>query len=358
MTYEGFRQSVLEEMAAQGISKADLRAAYVEEMEASEEWRILYPRIYQGTGGYGSPKRAAETYYMAVNWMMDNAATAPAAFRAIYCAACVAKEHAFPVFFVDAQLLSAVLNTDPPSGVRWTEMKLPFEAGVFCLPRGAFRYVDGSEVNHLGWLRAHKGDALRFNERAPAVNALNDAFLVYAQPLNDEGTVLFSNLNADERPYIDNSEVNDSWRGTFDLPLTSGDDEFLRLCRSLVFGLLMVMNARPALISYGRREGKQSKKTRREFWTPNIIGRGYRAQREHQGGSHASPKAGWRHGHYTHQIIGNVRNNPDFVSAGSLPRLFDGRIDWDSIDDDTRVKFWRHHYHHWLEPIWVDGQAS
>lgn len=63
-------------------------------------------------------------------------------------------------------------------------------------------------------------------------------------------------------------------------------------------------------------------------------------------------------------------------SAASLPRLPDGRIDWAGIDDETRAKFWRHHEHrwldqrqlkffsgnvidveHWLEPIWVDGEA-
>ncbi len=306
MNYEDFRESVLADMEAQGISKEELRAAFIEQMETTEEWKILYPRIYQGAGGYGSPKRAAETYYMAIDWMTNNAAIAPAAFRAIYCATCAAKEHAFPLFFVDAQLLSAVLNTSTPSGLLWSEMKLPFEAGVFCLPRGALRYIDGSEVNHLGWLRARKGEAFRFSKHTPTINADNDAFLTYAQVLNDVGTVLFSNLNADERPYIDDSEISDLWRGTFDLPLASGDDEFLRQCRALVFGLLLAMDARSQLVSYGRREGKQSKKNRREFWTPNIIGRGFKVGRQSSGEkeSHASPRLHWRRGHFRAQRHG------------------------------------------------------
>src|SRR6266540_1226772 len=245
MNYEDFRESVLADMEAQGISKEELRAAFIEQMETTEEWKILYPRIYQGAGGYGSPKRAAETYYMAIDWMTNNAAIAPAAFRAIYCATCAAKEHAFPLFFVDAQLLSAVLNTSTPSGLLWSEMKLPFEAGVFCLPRGALRYIDGSEISDL-------------------------------------------------------------WRGTFDLPLASGDDEFLRQCRALVFGLLLAMDARSQLVSYGRREGKQSKKNRREFWTPNIIGRGFKVGRQSSGEkeSHASPRLHWRRGHFRAQRHG------------------------------------------------------
>lgn len=356
--YEQWRDAAFAHLEAHGLSKADVRANFIDKMEASEEWKILYPRVYQGVGGFGSPKRVAETYYMAIHSVMNTPATATAAMRAVYCAACQAGENAFPTFFVDAQLLSAVLNTNPPSGVRWSEMKLPFEAGVFVLPRGSLRYIDGSEVNHLGWLRAREGNGCCFGAGAPIVNVPYDAFIIYALPLNEDGTILYSTLDAKQRPYIDDSPLEESWRGTFDLPLTSDDQGFLLLCRSLVFGLLMVMNARPSLISYGRREGKQSKKSQREFWTPNVIGRGYRAQREHQGGTHASPKAGWRRGHYTHQVVGNIRNNPDFVSATDLPRLPDGRIDWANIDDDTRIRFWRYHYHHWLEPIWVDGETD
>jgi hypothetical protein len=356
--YMVLREAVLADLEGQGLSSADLRAALVEEMEASPEWKVLYRRVYQGVSGYGSAKRAAETYYTAIQWLKNALATAPAAIRAVYCAACQAKENDFPIFFVNAQLLSAVLNTSLPAGIRWSEMKLPFEAGVFCLPRGTLRYVDGTEVNHLGWLRARKGDLFRFGSLEAAVSVPYDAFTVYAQPLNEDGTILYSSLDENERPYIDDGIIEESWRGTFDLPLTAGDDEFLRLCRSLTFGLLMVMVSRPSLVSYGGRERKQSKKSEREFWAPNIIGRDYKAQREHQGGTHASPRGGWRRGHYTHQLIGSIKNNPDFISAASLPRLQDGRIDWASIDDETRAKFWLHHEHRWLEPIWIDGEAE
>lgn len=232
------------------------------------------------------------------------------------------------------------------------------QAGAFSLARGSLRYIDGSDVNHLGWLRVREGDALRFSERAPEIIAPSDLFMVYGQALNDEGTTLYSTLTANELPYIDNHVAESRWRGTFDLPLASGDDEFVRLCRSLVFGVLMVMNARPQLVSYGKCERKQAKRGGREFWSPNVIGRGYKAQREHQGGARSSPREGWRRGHYTHQPTGNIKNNPDFISAASLPRLHDGRIDWDNIESETRAKFWRNHEHRWLEPIWVDGQAS
>jgi hypothetical protein len=155
-----------------------------------------------------------------------------------------------------------------------------FEAGVFVLPRGALRYIDGSEVNHLGWLRAHKGDGFCFNDGAPMVTLPYDAFNIYVQLLNEDSTILHSILDAKQHPYIDDIRLEEPWRGTFDLPLTSDDEEFLRLCRLLVFGLLMVMNARPSLISYGGRQGKPSKKSQREFWTPNVIGHGYKAQRK------------------------------------------------------------------------------
>lgn len=305
--YENMKRSAKAAMEEQGITSADLYAAFREEMEASPEWKVLYPRVYQSAAGYGSPKRVAETYYTAVDWVKSDPATAPAAFRTVYCAACKARENNFPMFFVDKELLSAVLNTNPPSGVRWDELNLPFEAGVFVLPLGTMRYVDGSAVNHLGWCRARKGDALRFDETTPPVNAPDDSFAVYAQPLNEDGTVLFSNVDATRRPYIDDDTIiNSLWGGAFDIPLSSDDDGFLRQARALVFGLLLAMSARPQLVSYGQRQGKQSKKGRREFWTPNIIGRGFRVERESTGekGTHASPRLHWRRGHFRAQRYG------------------------------------------------------
>jgi hypothetical protein len=363
MNYEDLRQKVLADLTAQGLTMADLREAYVEEMEASPEWQIIYPRVYTGVGGYGSPKKVAETYYTALHWVKDNPNSSPAAMQAIYGAACMAKRYNFPLFFVDENLLAAVVNTEPPSGVRWAEMKLPFEAGAISLPRGALRYIDGTDVNHLGWCRVRKGDEMRFDDRSLPIKAPDDCFITYAQPLNEEGTVLFSSLDGTSKPYIDACVLEERWHAFFDLPFAAGDEEFLRLTRSLVFGLLMVINARPALVSKGRREGKQSKGNKREFWTPNVIGRDYHAQREHQGGSHGSPRGGWRRGHYTHVAFGSIKNNPDFVSAASLPRAYNEatatwHIDWDKVDDETRVRFWENHYHHWLEPIWVDGEAG
>jgi hypothetical protein len=54
MEYERWRDAAFAHLEAHRLSKADVRAGFIEKMEASEEWKILYPRVYRGVGGFGS----------------------------------------------------------------------------------------------------------------------------------------------------------------------------------------------------------------------------------------------------------------------------------------------------------------
>src|SRR5262245_59693899 len=304
--YDDFKKFIAEEMERTGVTREQMHNEFRKYMEQHDDWKTLYARIYQGVEKYGSPKRVAETYFSALNWVMDGTGKAPAAMQAVYAAACRARDFAFPAFFVEPEFLAAAMQTRPPEGMRWDEIKLPFEAGVFCLPRGSLKYIDGSEVNHVGWMRARAGEQMTWGSRAPIINNRNAAFLIYAQPDNFDGTILFSNLNADEAPYISDEEIRVLWHGAFDLPLAEGDDAFIRQCRMVCFSLLLAMQARPQLVSTGQRTGKRAKKGGREFWTPNIMGRGFRVLREVSGetGTHASPRLHWRRGDFRAQRFG------------------------------------------------------
>ena len=75
---------------------------------------------------------------------------------------------------------------------------------------------------------------------------------------------------------------------------------------SLLFGTLLAMTARPELVERGKCERvieARKDRPRKEFWSPNIVGRRYRTKIE-GGGSHASPRMHWRRGHFRSQPYG------------------------------------------------------
>jgi hypothetical protein len=98
--------------------------------------------------------------------------------------------------------------------------------------------------------------------------------------------------------------------GVFELPLATGEEEFLAQLWRIAFNTLLALEARPSLQSGpGRRVGTHTKGVRREIWEPTIIGRGYRIARERTTptGAHASPRVHWRRGHYRRQAFGPER---------------------------------------------------
>lgn len=75
----------------------------------------------------------------------------------------------------------------------------------------------------------------------------------------------------------------------------------------MVFGVLLCLRARPALLTPAVREKvvpARHDKPKREFWTPVYIGKGYYPKREASQGSHASPRMHWRRGHFRNQAYG------------------------------------------------------
>jgi hypothetical protein len=269
--------------------------------------------------------------------------------------ASLAFEYDLPSFFITREFLAAISQTELPN-MRWTDAKLPFEAGLLYLPLGALRDPEGAPVNLLGWCRQHKGEMILVGDKAK-INCEDDAFIVFG--LCDPSTerMYSRGINASQTPYITGPVIplEDNKRGILDMPLTKDDEAFLEQMASLCFSILLAQTSTPALLTMGTRNGKGSKKSKkgqREFWTPNYIGLNYRIKRADQDGTHASPRSIRRRGHWTHQPVGDFRGNENFVSAATLPRFIDGRINWDAVPEERRTAFWRNHELHWIEPIW------
>jgi hypothetical protein len=89
--------------------------------------------------------------------------------------------------------------------------------------------------------------------------------------------------------------------------LTKEGSEFANKLHAIVFGTMMALNARPALIDREYLTNvvpAKKDKPRKEFWSPNVIGRNYRLPRQEPVGTHSSPRLHWRRGHFRQQPYG------------------------------------------------------
>src|SRR6266542_3581367 len=319
-------------------------------------WKKCCPRVYQGAGGYESAPYVALTPASSITWMDARLPSRPVAAESLAIIASRAFNDGLPTFFVSKDLLSEVSNDLPPNA-RWTDAKLPFEAGLLYLPVRALTDPEGKPVNVLAWARQRKGEQIMVGSRTRVICA-EDAFIVCG--ICDSWTErLYSRtIKASQTPYIVGPTVGEV-RGVFDVPITSDDATFLSQITSLCFALLLIQRARPDFVTEGHRKtGARTEKVNGDVWTPNFIGRTNRIRREPQGGTHASPRSKRRRGHWTHQPIGPFQKNPDFVPISTLPYLEDGRIDWEKVPNDTQRAFWDNHELMWIDSISDESNPS
>jgi len=294
------------------------------EHEEPDLWRECYPRAYADAERYGSPKIAAAAIATAVTWISGNYQSAPATVRNIYLAACVARRFNFPALFLAPDLFAAIAETEPPADLRWQDLPLPFEAGAFCLPAGAFSHPTDGPCSVISWARIRADEQLQW-PGLQKVALREDVFIVHVGLHAASGFPLLDTvLNADSSPFVGDSHspgvhTQPGRDGIYNLPLASSESEFLRQCRAIVFSTLLAIEARPALVSEGRRV-TTGKRGHREMWTPNVIGREYRIARESgEAGTHASPRLHWRRGHFRDQRHGPGWAGRSLAGSGLIP---------------------------------------
>lgn len=282
------------------------------ETKEADLWREVYPRAYGDADRFGSPKVAAALAATSITWIREGYDRAPATARNIYLGTCVARRFAFPALFLAPDLFAAVAETEPPADLRWQDLLLPYEAGTLCLPTGAFAHPTDGPCGVLCWARARAGESLQW-PGAQRVALQEDAFFVYTGLTSGTGFPLLDTvLNAKTSPLVGDSHspgthTQPGRDGIYNVPLAPSESAFLQQCRALVFSALLAIEARPALVTEGKRVAA-GKRSHREIWTPNVIGREYRIAREGSGaGTHASPRLHWRRGHFREQRFGPGR---------------------------------------------------
>lgn len=323
---------VLQKANVRGGSPENLRELF-QKAEQTPMFRQFYPRAYPSIGNYYSPKMFAGylTGYTIHSAHVGLDAT-PTAMRLMLPGLAKMIEQKMPMLFVTSELLSAVLRTDFQDDIEWTEMKLPYEQGVLVLPKGALKAPgEDGDVGFIYWGRIRKGQHMSPALGIPNMETLADSFSIVAL-CPETGIMYDSNLTATYRPTLrlhnlfyrgegegfvaSNDDVSDTRPSTLafspfdEQHLSEADAEFLERLGVVVFGTMLALRARPALLTPARlvTVAKNTKKgTRTEFWDPVYLGKGYYPQREKSTGTHASPRMHWRRGHFRHQAYGAGR---------------------------------------------------
>lgn len=304
------------------------------ETKGRDVFRMFYPRIYIDAGRYHSPKQVATMQATAIfdphltNAAIDGLETAPNFLRAILPSFHCYVSHRAPTFFIAPDLLEAIKRTTFSGEIDWAELPLPFEAGLFILPKGALIHSEHGDAAAIYWGRTQPGSQPSIVHWLPGTQIMTTHFLL-ASIFTERMITLDTSLVSSENSKL---KINDLFNlnGARKKPrsregerVTDEDVDFQEAAGAVAFGTFLAMNARPQLVERGhitRTVGKGA--LRREFWTPNIIGAKYKIKREvpHIGqdgkfefsperehGTHASPRMHWRRGHFRNQPCGHER---------------------------------------------------
>jgi hypothetical protein len=325
-------QQVREETGYQSIAKVLER---IMEENFPDLVKKFYPRVYESIGAYHSPKAcAAQLANVVAETLRYGFNKTPTAYRLMMPSLKYLIDHKMPTFFIAPALLEAVQRTDFDGDISWVDMHLPFEHGVFILPKGGLRHPTDGEVSMIVWSRVQPIDYPPPVAGIPTTTVDHVGFVILA--LCPERCVWYdSTLSVNHRPTLRLHNLfyrqpgdelprrADKTVPGLDADLSEDDEGFIEKLGVIVFGTLMAMNAKPELVSWHRLLRKIVKKeSTREFWQPNIIGLHYKHKvgREipkmvhgkavyttEQHGTHASPRMHWRRGHFRQQAIGKGR---------------------------------------------------
>lgn len=283
-----------------------------------ELWHRCYPRIYQEPhkcGEYWSPKLLAlDLYGIGLKWQ-NNIIGRSEQYE--FQVASHLAHFKVPQFWLARDMAEAIKQTVPPvTGWDWYNAELPFEAAVIHLPKGILPH-DNPEEGHgafVGYARLRANDEKRSGLLPHTTYASTNGCMVLIANSSHGGHFYHWNLPYDAYPTLDLTALDKACHEPWDSAqhqsgwwytphMSYEDNSFLGRAGHLLFGALLLLDARPDLLTKAsllkRVPGKKSERPR-EFWSPNIIGENYKIRRVSRdlGGTHASPRAHWVRGHH------------------------------------------------------------
>jgi hypothetical protein len=185
-----------------------------------------------------------------------------------YLAAIALQRLKYRTYFLGRDLAAALLNTEPPDTASVIKY-MPTSVFLLAIPEGCVA-VAGAPVRTL----------LAQKMQYPA----------------GEAGLCVSYFNPGDLLRADGGESDE---------LTQAESSAIHTAVLLVSNAIAFMQARPTSVEVGTCARKANPaKGKREIWHPTWIGRTYKIVRTGAGGTHASPHAHWRRGHWRDQVCG------------------------------------------------------
>lgn len=277
----------------------------------SKFWPLLYPRVYRDADRFGDPAAIACSGVMA----LDPTICEPTKNHAIGTVMRSLIERQVPTFFLEKRFLRAMLLTAPLTDLNWSEIHLPHEAAVICLPRGVLKHPKFGDIGTIAYARLRYPASISLPGQN--INLSSDSFSVVAPLAETDGMPAMTRwIDQKLAPTIGNAigrfDEGDEPDMLIELPddiserFTRSDVEIMDVVMRVLFNVLLAITARPSLEKRGVRTGRH-KKSNLPIWTPNIVGRDYTYRSERSGKSHGSKRMHWRRGHFRSQAYGAGR---------------------------------------------------
>lgn len=298
------------------------------EAQSPAVWSLCYPKHYNVSGNFGSPKHLALNLieYLAPG-RTDSNNMGQKEWMGYFAAAGLIR-FKVPIFFVAPDLFMAVQKSTPPAKLDWVNMRLPFDSAAFALPRGRLVHEELGEVNYLWYTRLRKGAPKPSLPGYDSVGIVeDDCLMIFAPCMSAPEYKVLGRLSfGSHTPVLDLRDA-DSWKvedpfAAEESELVADDLTLLAVASTLLCNLLLVMDARKDLVSRGAWNGKRTSKGL-EFWTPNMLGKDYVLHKPSSVGNGPTPRMHWRRGHVRQQPYGEghalrrpVWIEPTLIAAG------------------------------------------
>ena len=344
--------------------------------EDSDLWKICYPKRILPPVGYHNPKEYSVGMWGHQRMWLEGEAVSDPHFMVI--SSSLALMHrGVPTYFVEPQFATAIAKTRLPDGLKFSDLRWPLESMLLVLNSEFTQKEFGYDIPFLALNRILQGNyphdfhrpELRHLFPGRPLTSTVDRMVVAAHAYTErEGTpteysasypLQYDLTVIKDAPFSDATEEECQRWGTVRSARMRPEDD-RELTNDLVrfaIKFMLIVAAAPRTVrseSLARPEKRKGKRVIEALWNPAIIGLGYRISKTPSPGASSgdSVRTHLRWGHWTHQFKGT--RGLDFVSTAELPRHKDGTVDWASVPEETRLRFWQNHELKWIEPVVVN----
>jgi len=306
-----------------------IKGAQVLREKFPDLWKLAQPRHYVSPQGYANIKCVSTS--LVGQMLMTVSKTQEEYDKVMITTTCIMwklVEQGVPIFYIGQNLIEDLAQSEPPKDMALSELEWPHEAMIFMLPEQFQQQYFRRCVPFICIARQPAEDAypppnlLRVltMKRCMKIDIRTKFLVLFSAPIfytpmkpvdyaiscKAEDTV--SSVVSDTVFYDGTDDNRKGWLSPDDIPTREEDIELNTKIFLTGLWIMMLLNAEPQHVEMGTITCARKAKShdgKADLWSPNMIGRSY--ARKELGGTHASPRAHIRRGHWHHIVYGAGR---------------------------------------------------